>query len=50
MGNVVLTEGDGEGAKRVGFDDVHPHPEERVMEIGNHVRAGDHQDVCTTFQ
>ncbi len=49
-GDAVLRQGDGEGPEGVGLHHVAAHLEERGVQLGHHVGAGDGQDLIATLQ
>ncbi len=50
VGYVVLTQGDGERAERVGLDHVDSHIQEGAVEIGDDIGPGDAEDVDAPFE
>ncbi len=50
VGDVVLVERHGEGAEGVGLDDVGADLEERLVQVGDDVGAGDRQDVGAALE
>ena len=50
FGDVVLGEGDGEGAERGGLDDVDADLEEVVVHLGDDVGPGDRQEVGAALE
>ena len=50
LGDGVLAEWHGEGAEAVGLDDVGPGAEERLVQVGDDVGAGDRQDVGAALE